>query len=309
MPSRVRSTSSASWSCLRWWLGHRPRGRRSEVCTVLPDSATFGASPVSLPAACRRSPLRPGGVCAPHNPHPGAGGGPETLPAVALPAHGRLRDFYADAAAVEDAVPGAGCDRPQSITGGAGQEADPVSTALLVVDMPFVDDTPANPASEADHRADRPAGRAGQPRRLAGDLRQRRAPERRPGVRGVRRARRRRQPGRRVIPQLAPVDGDLVVPKRFWLQLHLDRSRRHLPGARDGHLVLVGQHIDCCCCWHTTYNAFLRGIAVTVVSDGTCALHRSADSGAALTGTWRRAAGHDLAGHGPADLRGLSLPR
>ncbi len=32
---------------------------------------------------------------------------------------------------------------------------------------------------------------------------------------------------------------------------------------------LVGQHTDCCC-RHTTYDAFLREIAVTVVSDGTC---------------------------------------
>lgn len=76
-------------------------------------------------------------------------------------------------------------------------------------------------------------------------------------------------PGGAVIPQLAPANGDIVVPKRFYstfTNTDLDATCRvH----RLDHLVLAGQHTDCCC-RHTSYDAFLRGIAVTVVSDATC---------------------------------------
>jgi nicotinamidase-related amidase len=34
-------------------------------------------------------------------------------------------------------------------------------------------------------------------------------------------------------------------------------------------MVVVGQHTNCCC-RHTTYDAFLRDIEVSVVSDATC---------------------------------------
>jgi nicotinamidase-related amidase len=33
-------------------------------------------------------------------------------------------------------------------------------------------------------------------------------------------------------------------------------------------LVLTGQHTDCCC-RHTSYDAFARGMELTVVADGT----------------------------------------
>lgn len=75
--------------------------------------------------------------------------------------------------------------------------------------------------------------------------------------------------GAAVIPELAPATGDVVVPKRFYstfTQTDLDATCR-VQGI--DHLVLVGQHTDCCC-RHTTYDAFVRGIAVTVVSDATC---------------------------------------
>ena len=75
--------------------------------------------------------------------------------------------------------------------------------------------------------------------------------------------------GAAVIPALAPSPGDVVVPKRFYstfTQTDLDATcRLH----RVDHLVIVGQHTDCCC-RHTTYDAFARGIGVTVVSDATC---------------------------------------
>lgn len=76
-------------------------------------------------------------------------------------------------------------------------------------------------------------------------------------------------PGGAVIPELTPADGDIVVPKRFYsafTDTDLDASCRvH----RIDHLVLAGQHTDCCC-RHTSYDAFLRDITVTVVSDATC---------------------------------------
>lgn len=43
-------------------------------------------------------------------------------------------------------------------------------------------------------------------------------------------------------------------------------------------LVLVGQPADCCC-RHTAYDAFRRGIEVTVVRDATC-VYESAAPGA-----------------------------
>ena len=57
-------------------------------------------------------------------------------------------------------------------------------------------------------------------------------------------------------------------PEALLLCLHPDRSRCHLPGARHQRLVVTGQHTDCCC-RHTSYDAFARGIKVTVVSDAT----------------------------------------
>ena len=64
---------------------------------------------------------------------------PSNLSSSSDSAHERLRDFYADTAAAGDAV----------LRAAPGREADPVSTALLVVDMlnHFVDGTLANPAS------------------------------------------------------------------------------------------------------------------------------------------------------------------
>jgi nicotinamidase-related amidase len=75
--------------------------------------------------------------------------------------------------------------------------------------------------------------------------------------------------GAQVVPELAPHDGDIVVPKRFYsafTETDLDATCRvH----NIGKMVVVGQHTNCCC-RHTTYDAFLRGIEVSVVSDATC---------------------------------------
>ncbi len=146
-----------------------------------------------------------------------------------------------------------------------------MSTALLVVDMlnDFVDGTLANPASQAVvapvARLAEEARRAGWPviygndAHQIGDLEFKVFGEH--AIAGSR--------GAEVIPQLAPVDGDLVVPKRFYSSFTSTDLDATCQVHKIDHLVLVGQHTDCCC-RHTTYDAFLRDIAVTVVSDGTC---------------------------------------
>lgn len=75
--------------------------------------------------------------------------------------------------------------------------------------------------------------------------------------------------GAEVVADLTPKEGDIVVPKRFYsafTDTDLDATCRvH----NIGKMVVVGQHTNCCC-RHTTYDAFLRGIEVAVVSDATC---------------------------------------
>ena len=75
-------------------------------------------------------------------------------------------------------------------------------------------------------------------------------------------------PGAEVIGELAPQAGDIVVPKRYYsafTQTDLDATCR-VRGI--GRLVVTGQHTDCCC-RHTSYDAFTRGIEVVAVSDAT----------------------------------------
>jgi nicotinamidase-related amidase len=75
-------------------------------------------------------------------------------------------------------------------------------------------------------------------------------------------------PGAAVIDQLAPQAGDLVIPKRYYsafTQTDLDATCRVHQVSR---VVLTGQHTDCCC-RHTSYDAFARGLEVSVVSDAT----------------------------------------
>lgn len=67
-------------------------------------------------------------------------------------------------------------------------------------------------------------------------------------------------PGAEVIGELAPQPGDIVVPKRYYsafTETDLDATCRvH----RIERLVVTGQHTDCCC-RHSCYDAFARGIA------------------------------------------------
>ena len=75
--------------------------------------------------------------------------------------------------------------------------------------------------------------------------------------------------GAEVIAELAPQDGDVVLAKRYYSAFtatDLDATCR----VHDiQQMIVVGQHTNCCC-RHTTYDAFTRGIAVGVVEDATC---------------------------------------
>jgi len=75
-------------------------------------------------------------------------------------------------------------------------------------------------------------------------------------------------PGAAVVDELAPQPGDIVVPKRYYsafTETDLDATCRV---NRIDRLVVTGQHTDCCC-RHTSYDAFARGISVVAVSDAT----------------------------------------
>ncbi len=75
--------------------------------------------------------------------------------------------------------------------------------------------------------------------------------------------------GAAVVSALTPGPDDFVVPKRYYsafTDTDLDSTCRvH----NIGRMVIVGQHTNCCC-RHTSYDAFLRDIEVSVVSDATC---------------------------------------
>ena len=75
-------------------------------------------------------------------------------------------------------------------------------------------------------------------------------------------------PGARVTEALTPQAGDIVVPKRFYsafTQTDLDATCQVHGIDR---LVVTGQHTDCCC-RHTSYDGFARGIQLVVVADAT----------------------------------------
>ena len=85
-------------------------------------------------------------------------------------------------------------------------------------------------------------------------------------------------PGARVVEALTPQPGDIVVPKRFYsafTETDLDATCRVHGIDR---LVMTGQHTDCCC-RHTSYDAFARGIQLAVVADATAVYQPSAADG------------------------------
>jgi len=84
--------------------------------------------------------------------------------------------------------------------------------------------------------------------------------------------------GAAVIPDLAPsVKTDEIIPKRYYSSFtETDLGSTCLVN-EIGRLVIVGQHTDCCV-RHTTYDAFLRGIEVVVVSDATAVFEPLSDA-------------------------------
>lgn len=84
--------------------------------------------------------------------------------------------------------------------------------------------------------------------------------------------------GAEVIPDLAPdARIDEVVPKRYYSSFtETDLASTCLVNGI-GRLVIAGQHTDCCV-RHTSYDAFLRGIEVVVVSDATAVFEPLSDS-------------------------------
>jgi nicotinamidase-related amidase len=76
-------------------------------------------------------------------------------------------------------------------------------------------------------------------------------------------------PGAAVVEPLAPAPSDVVVPKRFYSAFTQTDLLATCQVERVSRLVVVGQHTDCCV-RHTAYDAYLAGIPLTVVADGTC---------------------------------------
>ena len=74
--------------------------------------------------------------------------------------------------------------------------------------------------------------------------------------------------GARVIDALTPREDEIVVPKRYYSCFTFTDLEATLLVHDVHRLVIVGQHTDCCV-QHTSYDAFLRGIAVTAPSDAT----------------------------------------
>jgi nicotinamidase-related amidase len=74
--------------------------------------------------------------------------------------------------------------------------------------------------------------------------------------------------GAQVIEPLAPAEGDVIVPKRYYSAFTQTDLEATCLVHGIGRIVLVGQHTDCCC-RHTAYDAFQRGLEVAVVADAT----------------------------------------
>jgi nicotinamidase-related amidase len=75
--------------------------------------------------------------------------------------------------------------------------------------------------------------------------------------------------GAAVVAELSPQEGDIVLPKRFYsafTQTDLDATLRvH----SIGRVAITGQHTNCCC-RHTSYDAFERGLQIVAITDATC---------------------------------------
>jgi nicotinamidase-related amidase len=75
--------------------------------------------------------------------------------------------------------------------------------------------------------------------------------------------------GAAVVPGLAPQEGDIIVPKRFYSAFTQTDLAATLRVHGVERVVLAGQHTNCCC-RHTAYDAYLLGMEVIAASDATC---------------------------------------
>jgi nicotinamidase-related amidase len=74
--------------------------------------------------------------------------------------------------------------------------------------------------------------------------------------------------GAQVIDELRPGEHDVVVGKRAYSAFTDTTLEGALHERAVDHLVIVGQHTDCCV-RHTSYDAFVRGLGITVCPDAT----------------------------------------
>jgi len=74
-------------------------------------------------------------------------------------------------------------------------------------------------------------------------------------------------PGADVIPDLAPRDGDIVLPKRFYSSFHETGLDSILRQNNVDEVILTGQHTNICV-RHTASDAFNAGLRITVPEDG-----------------------------------------
>ena len=75
--------------------------------------------------------------------------------------------------------------------------------------------------------------------------------------------------GAQVVDALTPREGDIIVPKRFYSAFTQTDLEATCDTQGIERMVITGQHTNCCC-RHTTYDAYRRGIDVVAVSDATC---------------------------------------
>lgn len=77
-------------------------------------------------------------------------------------------------------------------------------------------------------------------------------------------------PGAEVIAELAPVPGELVVPKRFYGAFEGTDLAGALSERGVDEVVLTGQHTHICV-RHTAYGALVNGLEIVVPRDAVCA--------------------------------------
>ncbi|KAG0600764.1 hypothetical protein M758_11G058900 [Ceratodon purpureus] len=76
-------------------------------------------------------------------------------------------------------------------------------------------------------------------------------------------------PGADVIPQLAPLDGEIVSPKRVYGAFDFTGLDEQLRERGVDEVVVAGQHTHICV-RHTSYGALIRGYNITVARDAVC---------------------------------------